>query len=136
MTDVATNQFEKHMTDEAPLSLERSDQPTHPADRRDAERHPCTLQPSWHIAGAGLDDATRAAIRDISATGIGFLIQQPVKAGTVLILKLQTQDQRFCRPLPARVMHTTLQTEGDWLIGCRFVRALSAQELRVLLGDD
>jgi PilZ domain len=124
------------MTDEASLSAERSERPTQSDDRRDAERHPCNLQPIWRIEGTNQIDANTAAIRDISATGIGFRIQQSIKSGTVLILTLQSHDQRFRRPLPARVMHVTPQAEGDWLVGCRFVRALSAQELRILLGED
>jgi PilZ domain len=136
MTDAATNQGEKHMTNEAPLSPERSDRATLPADRRDAERHACALQPFWHIAGASQVDATRATIRDVSATGIGLRIQQPIKPGTVLIITLQTLDQRFSRPLPVRVMHAAMQAEGDWLVGCRFVRVLSVHDLRELVGDD
>jgi len=124
------------MTNEAPLSTERSDRAILPADRRDAERHPCTLQPFWHIAGANQVDAARATIRDVSATGIGLRVQQSVKPGTVLVITLQTQDQRFSRPLPVRVMHATRQAEGDWLVGCRFVRVLSVHDLRALLGDD
>ena len=124
------------MTNEATLSPDSSDRPTQAADRRGAERYLRTLQPFLHIKGASWVESTKATIRDISTTGIGFRIQQPVKPGTVLIITLQSLDQRFHRPLPARVMHTTLQAEGDWLVGCRFVRALSANDLRLLLGDD
>ena len=124
------------MTNETPLSPEPSERAALAADRRDAERRPCALQPFWHIAGASQVDATRAVIRDVSATGIGLRIQQPIKPGTVLILTLHTLDQRFSRPLPVRVMHATLKAEGDWMVGCRFVRALSVHDLRALLGDD
>ena len=38
--------------------------------------------------------------------------------------------------LPVRVMHATLQAEGDWHVGCRFVRPLSGRDLEALLDEN
>lgn len=105
---------------------------SHP-ERRRAERYPCSLQPFWRVEGQEQADAPPAQIQNISATGIGLRIGQPLKAGTVLVIKLQSADRRLSRPLPARVMHATPQAEGDWLVGCQFVRKLSDEDMQAVL---
>jgi hypothetical protein len=105
------------------------------SDRRGAERHACDAQPFWLLCDLK-SDAPPARIRDVSRTGIGLLVKETIKAGTVLVIKLQTRDQWLSRPLPVRVMHATLQEDGDWLIGCQFVRALSNQDLHELRGEE
>ncbi len=124
------------MTNEEALSSEPSRGQVSPADRRGAERYPCDLQPFWRIVGGEQVDSPPARVRDVSLTGIGLLVQQPIKPGTVLVIKLQTRDQRLSRPLPARVMHATPQAAGDWLVGCQFIRKLNDQDMRALLGEE
>jgi hypothetical protein len=105
------------------------------ADRRGAERYSCALQPFWHIAGEEGADSLPAGVRNVSATGIGLLLDEPLKAGTVLVLSLQGSSRRLSRPLPVRVMHATAQPEGGWLVGCQFVRRLSGQDMAALLNE-
>ena len=124
------------MTHQAsPLSEDAADAVLQ-TDRRNAERYACDLQPFWRVAGVNSLDTPRASIHDISATGIGLRVHQELKAGTVLVLTLQGRDQRLSRPLPVRVMHSTALADGDWLVGCQFVRALSGPDLRALLPDE
>jgi hypothetical protein len=33
-------------------------------------------------------------------------------------------------------MHATPQPEGDWLVGCQFVRRLSEEDMQALLSTD
>lgn len=124
------------MTTEAAPSFDVPKEAALKADRRGAERRACDLQPFWRIAGQDNADAPPAGIHDISATGIGLRVRQPLKPGTVLILTLQSGDSRLSRPLPVRVMHATALADGDWLAGCQFVRPLSGQDLQALLGDE
>jgi hypothetical protein len=106
------------------------------ADRRGAERYPCDLQPFWRVAGGGAaGEGPPARVRDVSATGIGLLVGQPLKPGAVLVLTLQARDEQLSRPLPVRVMHATPQAGGGWLVGCQFVRRLSAGDLQALLDE-
>ena len=102
-------------------------------DRRRAERYPCGLQPFWRIEGQEQVESPPAHVENISTTGIGLRVREPLKPGTVLVIKLQSADHRLSRPLPARVMHATLQSDGSWLVGCQFVRKLSEEDMQALL---
>jgi hypothetical protein len=103
-------------------------------DRRRAERYPCGLQPFWRVEGQEQVESPPARVENISTTGIGLRVKEQIKAGTVLVIKLQSADHRLSRPLPARVMHATQQPEGDWLVGCQFVRRLGEEDMQALLG--
>jgi hypothetical protein len=105
------------------------------ADRRREERYACALQPFWRVAGEEGAESLPAGVRDISASGIGLLLAEPLKPGTVLVISLQASAGRLSRPLPVRVMHATAQPEGGWLVGCQFVRRLTAQDMAALLGE-
>jgi hypothetical protein len=101
-------------------------------ERREADRFPCEIQPSWSIWGKGWNESWDAKVHDISVSGICLLLRRWVKPGTVLVIKLQTPEQRLSRPLPARVMHATQQSDGSWKVGCAFVRRLSDEDLHTL----
>jgi hypothetical protein len=124
------------MTNEDFLAPEPSEAPVSPAERRGAERFPCSLQPFWSVVGEEQAESPSASVRDVSATGIGLIVGHPIKPGTVLVLRLQTRDQRLSRPLPARVMHSTARPDGDWLVGCQFVRRLTDEDMWALLSDE
>jgi hypothetical protein len=121
------------MTDQPTPAPELPGPPAQPAERRETERFPPELTPVCRVGGLTLPEMSRTIVHDLSATGIGLLVNQPIKSGTVLVLCLETVDRRLARPLPARVMHASPVSEGHWLIGCQFVRRLSEPELRVLL---
>jgi hypothetical protein len=105
-------------------------------ERRRAERFPCSLQPFWQVEGQEQVESPPTRIENISSTGIGLRVDDPLKPGVVLVIKLQSTDRRLSRPLPARVMHATPQPEGDWLVGCQFVRRLSDEDMQALLSTD
>lgn len=103
------------------------------AERRREARYPCGLRFFWSEPGPQPTAARSGTISDISATGVGLLVNGPVKPGTILILKLQGNDQRVSRPLPARVMHVTARDDGAWLVGCAFLRRLNNEDLQAVL---
>jgi hypothetical protein len=102
-------------------------------ERRASERFPPGVAVSWHVLREDRDEEPRASVHNLSATGVGLLVDRPFKPGTVLVLGLQTRHRRLSRPLPARVMHASTAEGGKWLVGCQFVRKLSEAELQVLL---
>jgi hypothetical protein len=104
-------------------------------DRRGAERHLCHLQPFWRIGGADPRATPPLRIHNLSATGIGLRVRQPLKPGMGLVILLQSHRGRLSRPLAVRVMHATLLADGDWLLGCQFVRRLSEQDMQELLDE-
>jgi hypothetical protein len=74
-------------------------------------------------------------IHNLSATGIGLRVQQPLKPGMGLVILLQSRRRQLSRPLAVRVMHATPLADGDWLLGCQFVRRLSEQDMQELLDE-
>jgi hypothetical protein len=72
-------------------------------------------------------------LRDISATGLGILSRNPMAPATFLYVELQSMLDGATRRLRARVVHTTRQKNGIWLLGCVLTNELSPEELRGLL---
>jgi PilZ domain len=71
-------------------------------------------------------------IHDMSTTGLGMVFNQPFDAGTELTVELQSPDMALLYTV-LRVVHSTRQANGSYLIGCAFLRELSEEELRNLL---
>jgi hypothetical protein len=101
-------------------------------ERRAAERYPCDLKPSWRVLGRQSGESWGAQVHDISTGGISLRVPCWIKPGTVLVIRLHGAGDRFSRPLPMRVMHSTQRSEGDWLVGGTFVRSLTAAEVQQL----
>jgi hypothetical protein len=105
-----------------------------PVDRRGSERHVVEPGSAWCVVRDDRPDEEPAAVRDISLTGIALVVKEPLRSGSVLVLSLQNRDLRLTRLLPIRVMHSTQGPDGEWVVGCQFVRKLSCTELQVLIG--
>jgi hypothetical protein len=105
-------------------------------DRRGATRHPCPGQSLWRLVGEDPAAVPLARIRDVSDTGIGLCVREPLPPGAVFVLIPPGQTPPLPRPLTLRVVHATPLAEGDWLVGCQFVRRLTDQDLQALLGRE
>jgi hypothetical protein len=70
---------------------------------------------------------------DISATGVGLLIDRPIEPETLLEVQLQGDGSGPAPTLLVEVRHVQARPDGGWLVGCAFGRALSASELQALL---
>jgi hypothetical protein len=105
-------------------------------ERRGAERHLCDLQPSWRILGRPTGESWTGLVHDISATGLSLRMCHWMKPGTVLIVRLHGSTEKLSRPMPLRVMHATLQADGEWLVGGMFVRPLTDADLRHILHEN
>ena len=102
------------------------------AERRRAERHPCSLPLHWRVLDSEEGGSETVGVCDISTTGIGLLLSRPVRTGDVLVLQLQGPDRQLTRPMPVRVMHVTQRAPGEWrVVGC-FIRPLTQRELQAL----
>jgi c-di-GMP-binding flagellar brake protein YcgR len=75
-----------------------------------------------------------AWILDLSAGGIGLLVNQPQPLGTLLHVELETCPAVAPLKLWAHVVHCqAAEVEGEFRLGCQFVTALSEGDLQVLL---
>ena len=75
----------------------------------------------------------KAMIYDLSRTGIGMVMNQSFDAGIELAVELFSPDMVLSYTVLTRVAHSTRQNNRSWLVGCRFVRELSEEELQNLL---
>jgi hypothetical protein len=106
-------------------------------DRRACARFGCDhksiCQP---VAARGPNELQWSArVHDLSAGGVGLLLPRRFERGTVLAVELQTSTASPSRLLLARVMHATARAGRGWLVGCAWVRGLTADQLREVLGD-
>ena len=75
-------------------------------------------------------------VADISAGGVGLLLQHHFERGTELILEIASRAGAFRRTLRARVVHAKMViAAGDprWIMGCAFAEPLTQDELAKLL---
>jgi hypothetical protein len=74
-----------------------------------------------------------AHVWDVSRYGAALLLDRRYEAGTPLLLL--TAPEAMAELLSLRVIHSQLQPNGKWLLGCLFDRPLSDAELRGMWHD-
>jgi hypothetical protein len=73
-----------------------------------------------------------AWIIDLSAGGIGLLVDAPQAVGSQLRVELEACPQAAPVRAVATVMHCQ-PTDGEYRLGCRFTTPLTESDLQVLL---
>lgn len=103
------------------------------SDGRAWVRFPSKLEALYHAVVAAEHAPGRARIVNISAGGVALQTKQDFERGTLLNLELRGLDGQPLQPRLARVVHATRQGEGDYMLGCTFVRELSDADLQALM---
>jgi hypothetical protein len=104
-----------------------------PSDQRTWVRFPCAVQASYQ-AVAGEDTAPRSAqVVNVSASGVGLLVGEPVENGTLLSVELRAAHGEFTHTMLACVVHVTARAAAEWDLGCNFIRSLSEEDFKALL---
>ncbi|MBI1913760.1 MAG: PilZ domain-containing protein [Planctomycetes bacterium] len=99
-------------------------------ERRLATRQSSTLRIACYPAGSGLLERRMVRIRNVSRTGIGLIVDRNWHQGLVLILELPAEDG--VRSARARIVHSTSQPGGTFLVGCVFDNPLTDAEVQAL----
>ncbi len=100
--------------------------------KRDATRYKCNLATLGHLTlGDGSPRKTVWAA-NLSETGIGFFVDQPLEPGTTVVISLARRGQCMLT-LKTKVIHTTEREMGEWLVGCEFLERLDPETLDDLL---
>jgi hypothetical protein len=71
----------------------------------------------------------RADVRDISAGGVGLLIDLRFEPGTALAIRLHTPNAKAALPLSVQVRHVVAGPNGTWVLGSAWNRELTAEEI-------
>ncbi len=102
--------------------------------RRVEPRYQCGLATAGRVLNrTGGSPPRRVWVLNLSASGAGLLCNEPLEADTHLILHVRSESKDRIYELPTRVVHSTMQVNGDWLVGCEFGDKLSAEDLDALL---
>ncbi len=104
-----------------------------PDPRRRWVRQPASLEALCRRAGP--EDATpwHARVLNLSLGGAGLASSQPAAPGTVIVIGMFSGGVRLSDLIEARVVHASPHAGGFWLIGCMFLRELTAAEQSHLL---
>jgi hypothetical protein len=102
-------------------------------ERREGSRVVCEQFVSLTILVRPKMQKFQVEVVDLAPQGVGFLLDQPLIAGTVLALQrvLYVPGQSWIRS--GKVMHSSPR-EDKWLIGCEVSPPFSGEELRAMRG--
>lgn len=101
-------------------------------ERRVAVRYHSTLKGCCQTLSVQRESSWQATVRNVSASGIGLILERRFERGVLLTVELNDRDGHPHLIL-ARVRHATALPEGGWLIGCSLLDPLSEDEIRLLL---
>lgn len=99
-------------------------------ERRAAPRCSSTLKITCYPAAASLMERRQGRVRNVSRTGVGLLVDRSWERGTTLILELPAEDG--FKAVRAKVVHSTPQIGGTFLVGCALELPLSDTEVQAL----
>src|SRR5262249_11371350 len=99
------------------------------AERRSANRFPSDRATSC-LPALGPDGLSwPARVHDISAYGIGLVLERRLEPNTRLTIDLEQTTRGLVRSVLARVVHVTQHDGGGWLVGCALTTELSNNDL-------
>jgi c-di-GMP-binding flagellar brake protein YcgR len=103
-----------------------------PAEQRAYQRYKVNVHAHYVVIPADEDIPPRPAhIHDISATGIGLLTDEALSPGTLLSAELKGSGKPFT--ILACIVRVVEQENGQYLVGCSFIRELTEADLKGLL---
>jgi eukaryotic-like serine/threonine-protein kinase len=108
--------------------------PRRPAvERRASVRYVSRLKGSCRPLASERKWRWNATVRDVSAGGIGLLLNRRFEPCTVLRVKLPTTGSSRQRIYLVRVVRVQAHSPKTWIVGCIFPRRLSEEEVQTLL---
>ncbi len=107
--------------------------PADESDQRIWVRFSCDVRATHRNFGDCASEAKPVQVLNISASGIGLLLERPLDAGRLLNLDLFDKSGRKVCAILTCVVHTTERSDGYTAAGCNFIRELTDEELESLL---
>jgi hypothetical protein len=101
--------------------------------RRGEPRYHCGPATLGRFIAGAPQEMRRGWVFNLSTRGAGLLLPQPLEPQTLLVLHLKSSAGNRHYELPGRVVHATMQLDGDWLVGCEFADLLTSDDLEALL---
>jgi hypothetical protein len=79
---------------------------------------------------SGFTERRQARVRNVSRTGVALAVDRSWPPGTVLIIEVPAEEG--AKTVRARVVHSTAQFGGTFLVGCTFDIPLSDADVQFL----
>jgi hypothetical protein len=108
--------------------------PAPPVERRARARRSCTPESAPPATAAIGTELWPIPIRDISSAGFGTLVDRRLDPGAVVAVELLNRGLNFWHLKLSRIVHVTPYSDRLWLVGTSFLKELSDDELRAMLG--
>ena len=102
-------------------------------DQRLWKRFPCNVTAAFQLVAADDQTVCPAKVIDISASGVGLLVERMVETGSLLSVELHNSASTTARTMLACVVHVNRQAEDGWALGCNFIRSLGEEDLKALV---
>jgi len=104
-----------------------------PSDQRIWMRFPVKVKAAFQRVSTPYAEFTPTQVINISASGVGLIVSDPIEAGTLLNVELESPSGKFARTMLVCVVHVSGQASGDFALGCNFIHELSEEDLQALL---
>jgi hypothetical protein len=105
------------------------------AEHRGEVRHLSRHRPTIRLLARPGLQRLKGVVRDVSTSGIGLELNQPLEPGTILVLELQGRHVGVSRIQSAVVMNASPLGGDTWLIGCKMKIPFSDFDLQCLLWE-
>jgi len=125
--------FSRELTDEDLLRFGARRVRTAPEDHRTFLRFDCDLQGKFHKIGEPPTRSYSAKIINISANGVGLLVEDHIEPGALLNLELLARDGHSVRTILACAVHVADKGQGAFGVGCNFIRELPEADIKQLV---
>jgi hypothetical protein len=99
------------------------------AERRISTRYPCNLT----VLAAS--EPYVARVHNLSREGISFFIAHELDCQSLVTVELFNAVACVWHLKGARVIHATVQPDGNWLVGVAFLHKLTETDLQSLLAS-
>jgi hypothetical protein len=103
--------------------------------RRTAVRYRCAVGTLGHLSIAGSAENRDIVVCNLSETGIGLSLDQPLETGAHVVIRMRGPAASHVVTLPSRVIHVSPDGEGSWRAGCAFEERLMPEMLLALLAE-
>jgi c-di-GMP-binding flagellar brake protein YcgR len=102
-------------------------------EQRACPRHDCHIEATYYLVGEPEVQVRPASVLNLSSTGVGLLVREPLAPGLLLSIDLCPVGKGDAKTILSCVVHVSGPDEGAWAVGCNFIPQLSEADFRSLL---
>ena len=124
--------FSQELSHEELESMGAKNEQSDDSDQRKWVRFSCDIGAAFYRIDEDESDSRTANVLNVSANGVGLLVDEEIENGTLLNIELQNESGQAAQSILACVVHVLPKDDGRWALGCNFIRELSENDLLAL----